>query len=83
MYHIGAGRASKAKRGRYYSLFFAGGKFIYFCKDEVQVSSLGDKFYNREEKVCIRCLVADTDFFYSIFFGVNASGRSSEREYLL
>lgn len=31
-------------------MFFAGGKFIYFCKDEVQVSSLGDKFYSREEK---------------------------------
>ena len=40
----------KQRANGYNSMFFAGGKFIYFCKDEVQVSSLGDKFYSREEK---------------------------------
>ena len=49
-------------------MFFAGGKFIYFCKDEVQVSSLGDNFIAGKKKSVseVQPLIQTFSILYSL-----------------
>ena len=62
-------RGQPKQRGNgYNSMFFAGGKFIYFCKDEVQVSSLGDNFIAGKKKSVseVQPLIQTFSILYSL-----------------